>query len=136
MASRPFFFAQVARLGLAVACAEFALNAPCEVFFRRGLHVGLNLFAKQLCELRGVLRLLKAALFPVQTNLGIALAMRDAGHAQVHAHLGALAVEIGLQLIEDELLVLVGDGLVVLHGFGVDAIFVLSGERLLTLRAS
>ena len=35
-------------------------------------------------------------------------------------------------LIEDELLVLVGDGLVVLHGFGVDAIFVLSGERLLT----
>ena len=35
-------------------------------------------------------------------------------------------------LIEDELLVLVGDCLVVLHGFGVDAIFVLSGERLLT----
>ena len=91
-------------LGLAVACAEFALNAPCEVLFRRGLHVGLELFAKQLRELRGVLRLFEGGLFPVQTNLGIALAMRDASHAQVHAHLGALAVEIGLQLIEDELL--------------------------------
>ena len=79
-----------------------------------------------------MLSLFEGGLFPVQANLGIALAVCDASHAQVHAHLGALAVEIGLQLIEDELLVLVGDGLVVLHGFGVDAIFVLSGERLLT----
>ena len=57
--------------------------------------------------------------------------MCDASHAQVHAHFGALAVEIGFQLIEDELLVLVGDGLVVLHGFGVDAVFMLGGKLLL-----
>ena len=44
------------------------------------------------------------------------------GHAQVHADLGALAVEVGHQLIEDELLVLLGDIGVRLDGLAVDAV--------------
>ena len=70
---------------------------------------GSSSLAQQLRELRGVLRLFKGCLFPVQADLGIALAVRDARHAQVHAHLGALAVEVRLELLEDVLLVLVGD---------------------------
>ncbi len=124
--------AQVARSNLPCSSAEFAVHAPCEVLFGGGLHVGLEVFAEQLGELGGVLRLFVSGLFPVQADLGVALAVRDASHAQVHSDLGALAVEIGLQLIEDVLLVLGGDVGVVLDGLGVEPIFMLGGERLLT----
>ena len=120
-------------LGLAVACAEFALNAPCEVLFRRGLHVGLEVGAEQLGELRGVLRFFVSRLLPVQADLGITLAVRDARHAEVHTDLAALAVEVGHQLLEDILLVLLGDVGVVLHGLAVNAELVLGGELQLTL---
>ena len=56
-----------------------------------------------------MLSLFIGGLLPVQADLRIALAVGDAGHAEVHADLGALAVEVGLELVEDELLVLLGD---------------------------
>ena len=59
--------------------------------------------------------------------------MGDARHAQVHADLGALAVEVGLQLLEDVGLVLVGDVGVVLDRLVIDAVLVLGGELKLTL---
>ena len=44
-----------------------------------------------------------------KADLRITLAVGDAGHAEIHADLGALAAEVGLELVEDELLVLLGD---------------------------
>jgi len=57
--------------------------------------------AEELGELGGVLGLLPGGLLPVQADLGIALAVGDASHGQVHADLGALAVEVHAQTLED-----------------------------------
>ena len=65
--------------------------------------------AQQLGELGGVLGLLQRGLLPVQADLGIALAVGDAGHGQIHADLGALALEVGAQALDDLLLDLGGD---------------------------
>ena len=48
--------------------------------------------------------------------------------AQVHADLGALALEVGHQLVEDELLVFFADVGVVLNGLCVDAVLMLSSQ--------
>src|SRR5699024_7397308 len=72
-------------------------------------------------------------LLPVQANLGIALAVGNAGHAQIHADLGALAVEVGHQLLEDVLLVLLADVGVILHSLGIDTVLVLSSQLHLAL---
>ncbi len=52
---------------------------------------------------------LESGLLPVQADLGIALAVGDAGHGQIHADLGALALEVGAQALDDLLLDLGGD---------------------------
>ena len=93
----------------------------------------LKLAAQKLGELGGMLGLLEGGRLPVLADLGVTLAAGDAGHAQVHAHLGALAGEVGLELVEDVLLVLVGDVLVVLDGLGVHAVLMLGGKLQLTL---
>ena len=72
-------------------------------------------------------------LLPVQADLGIALAVRNARHAEVHTDFAALAVEVGHQLVKDILLVLFGDVRVVLHGLAVNAELVLGSELELTL---
>ena len=54
--------------------------------------------------------------------------MLTASHAQVHTHFAALAVEVGHQLLKDELLVLFADVGVVLNGLCVNAVLVLSGQ--------
>ena len=116
------------QIELALGCAELAVNAPCQVLLGGSLHVGLQILAQQLSELGSVLSLFPGSLFPVQADLGVALAVGNAGHAQVHADLGALALEVGHQLLEDVLLVGIGDVGVVLDGLGVDAVLVLSGQ--------
>ena len=93
----------------------------------------LEIFAEHLGELGSVLRLFVSGLFPVQADLRIALAVGDAGHAQVHADLGAFAAEVGLQLVEDILLVRLGDVGVVLDGLGVDAVLMLGRQGQLAL---
>ena len=60
--------------------------------------------AQQLSELGGVLGLLQTGLLPVHTDLGIALTMSHTGHGQIHTHLGALALEVGSQTVDDLLL--------------------------------
>ena len=114
---------------LALGGAVLALDAPCQILLGGIGHVGLQGAAQQLGELGGVLGFLKGGLFPVQADLGIALAMGDAGHAEVHADLGALAGEVGLELLHDVLLVFLGNAV---HLVG-DAEDVLSGELHLTL---
>ena len=121
------------KLELALGGAELAVDAPGEVVLGGGLHVRLELGAQQLGELGGVLGLLVCSLLPVEADLGITLAVSDASHAQVHADLGALAGEVGLQLLEDVGLVLVRDLGVVLDGLVVDAVLVLGGEGELAL---
>ena len=59
--------------------------------------------AQKLSELSGVLGLLVGGLLPVQADLGIALAVSDAGHGEIHTDLGALALEVGAQVSDDVL---------------------------------
>ena len=75
-----------------------------------------------------MLGFLVGGLLPVQTDLGVALPVGNASHAQVHTHLAALALEVGHQLLEDVLLVFLGNVGVVLHGLGVDAVLMLGGQ--------
>src|SRR5699024_4352330 len=113
---------------LAGGGAVLAVHAPSQAGLGVGLHVGRQVLAQELGELGGGLGLLVGGLLPVQADLEIAVEVGDAGHAQVHADLGALAVKVGHELVKDELLVLVADVGVVLHGLGVDAVLVLSGQ--------
>ena len=100
------------------------------IVFREG---DVDDLAQKLGKLCSVLGLLQAGLLPVQADLGIALAVRNARHAEVHADFAALAVEVGHQLVKDILLVLFGDVRVVLHGLAVNAELVLGSELELTL---
>ena len=113
---------------LALGGAELAVHPPGQVGLGVGLHVGLQLLAQELGELGGVLGLLIGGLLPVEAHLGIALAMGDAGHAEVHADLGALAGEVGVELLQDVGLVGVADVGVILHGLGVDAVLMLGSQ--------
>ena len=74
-----------------------------------------------------------SCLLPVQADLGVTLAVSDAGHAQVHTDFGALALEVGHQLLEDVLLILSGDVGVVLDGLSVDTVLVNSSQLLFAL---
>ena len=116
------------QLGLASGCAEFALNSPSQVLLGGVGHVRLALAAQKLSELSGMLGLFVSCLFPVQADFGVALAVSDARHAQVHAHFRALAREVRLQLLQNVVLVLVGHVGVILDGFSVNAELVLGGK--------
>ena len=121
------------QIELALGCAELAVHTPCQVVLGGSLHVGLQILAQQLSKLSSVFSLFPSCLLPVQADLGVALAVCDTGHAQVHTNLGALAIEVGHELIEDVLLVLSGDVGVVLYGLCVNAILMDSSQLLLAL---
>lgn len=87
------------KIGLAGGGAVLGLNAHLEVLLGG---VGHDL-AQELSKLGGVLGLLVSSLLPVQADLGIALAMSDASHGQVHTDLRALALEVGAQVGNDVL---------------------------------
>ena len=86
-------------VGLAGGRAVFGLNAHLEVLLGG---VGHH-FAQQLSELRGMLGLFVGSLLPVQANLGIAFAMGNARHSEVHADLGAFALEVRAKVRHDVL---------------------------------
>ena len=71
-----------------------------------------------------VIGLLEGGLTIVHAYLGVALAHGDTRHGQVHAHLRALAVEVGTQVLDDVL----GDALGLAHAHDV-----LGGPAQLTL---
>ena len=118
---------------LALNCAVLAVDAPGEVLLRGVGHIGLELGAEELGKFGGVLGLLIGGLLPVEADLGIALAVGDARHAEVHTDLGALAGEVRLELLENVCLVGVGDIGVILYGLVVDAVLVGGGELYLAL---
>ena len=89
------------QLELAVGGAVLTVHTPSQVGLSVSLHVGLQVLAQQLSKLGGVLGLLIGGLLPVQADLGIALAVSHAGHGQVHADLGALALEVLTQALDD-----------------------------------
>ena len=105
---------------------ELAVNTPCKVVLGCSLHVRLKVLAEKLCKLRSMLCLLVCSLFPIKTDLGIALSVSNSCHAEVHTNLGALAVEVSHKLVEDELLVLIGNVGVVLNCLCVNAVLMLS----------
>ena len=84
---------QLGELGLAGGCAVLGFDAHLEVLLGG---VGHD-FAQQFGELGGVISLFVGWLFPVQTDLGVAFAMCDACHCQIHADFGALAHEVGAE---------------------------------------
>ena len=72
--------------------------------------------AQQLGELGGVLGLFERVALEGLGDLGIALALGDAGHRQVHADLAALAVEVLAQTVQNALVNVLGDADHVLAG--------------------
>ena len=89
--------AELCKLELAGGRAVLGFDAHGQVLLGA---VGDDL-AQKLGKLCSVLGLLKAGLLPVQADLGIALAVRDARHCKVHADLGALALEVCSQALDD-----------------------------------
>jgi hypothetical protein len=80
-----------------------------------------------------VLSLFPSSLFPVQADFGVALAVSDPSHAQVHTDFAALAVEVSEQLLLDVGLIFCGNVGVVGYGLFVDAELVLSSQLHLAL---
>ena len=60
-----------------------------------------NNFAQHLCKLCSVFCLFVSSLFPVQTDLRVALTERNTCHCQVHTDLGAFAVEVLTQTLDN-----------------------------------
>ena len=87
------------KVDLASGGAVLGLDAELEVLLGGGGH---NL-AEKLGELGGMLGLLMGGLLVVEADLGIALTEGDARHREVHADLGALAVEVGAEVLDDVL---------------------------------
>ena len=88
---------QLGQFELAGGRAVLGVNAHFEVLLGG---VGHD-FAQQLCELRCVLGLFVSGLLPVQADLRITLAVRDTSHRQIHADLGALALEVLAETLND-----------------------------------
>ena len=89
--------AELCKLELAGGRAVLGLDAHGQVL----LGAVSDDLAQKLGEFCGVLGLLKAGLLPVQTDLGITLAVRDARHRKIHTDLGALALEVCSQALDD-----------------------------------
>ena len=119
----------LSQVELACGSAVFGFDADSQVL----LGGGGDDFAQQLCELGSVLSLFVGSLLPVQADFGIAFPVSDASHAQVHTDLGAFALEVGHQLLEDVLLVFLGDVGIALNGLCVNAVLMDSGQLLLAL---
>ena len=79
---------------------------------------GQNL-TQQLCKLGGVLGLLKGIALPRLGDLGVALAVGNAAHGQIHTDLAALAVEVLAQTLLDLLGNILGDADNMLGHIGV-----------------
>ena len=89
------------QVGLAVGGADLAVDPPCQILLGGIGHIGLQLAAQQLRELAGVLGLFIGGLLPISADLRITLPIGNAGHAQIHTDLGALALEVGAQVSLD-----------------------------------
>ena len=93
------------KVHLAGAGAALGVNAHLQVLLGA---VGQDL-TQQLGKLGSVLGLLESVALPGLGDLGVALAVSDAAHSQVHADLAALAVEVLAQTLLDFLGNILGD---------------------------
>ena len=103
---------------LVLACAGLGCHALLEV----GLGVPNDL-AQELGELGGVLGLLKCVALEGLGYLGISLTVGLAGHGQIHADLGAFALEVCLESGKDFGVNALGDTDDVLGGIGYFLVF-------------
>ena len=86
---------------LAGAGAVFGFHALGQV----GLRAGSDDFAEEFGELGGVFGLFERDALVGFGDLGIAFAVRDAAHGEVHADFGAFAGKVGVETIHDLLVV-------------------------------
>ena len=91
---------ELGQLELAGSRAVLGVDTHLKILLRA---VGDDL-TEELGELRSVLGFLMGGLLPVQADLRVALAVRNARHGQIHTDLGALALEVGSQTVDDLLL--------------------------------
>ena len=91
---------ELGKLELAGSGAVFGVDAHLKILLGA---VGHDL-AEEFGKLGGVLGFFKSGLFPIQTDLGITLAVGNAGHSQIHADFAAFSVEVGAQFVDDMLL--------------------------------
>ena len=87
----------LSQIELALSSAVLGVHTHLQVLLGG---VGQDL-AQQLSELGSVLGLLQSGLLPVQADLGIALTVSHTAHGQVHTNLGALALEVLAQALDD-----------------------------------
>ncbi len=112
-------FGAFGEVGLAGGGTVFGVDAHLEVL----LGAVSQHFAQQLGKFGGVLGFLKGGFLPVETHLGIALAVSHAGHGQVHTHLFALTFEVGAEVHLDVLGGILGHADYMLGGPGLDVLF-------------
>ena len=103
------------QIHLAGAGTALGVNAHLQVLLGA---VGQDL-AQQLGKLGGMLGLLKCVALPGLGDLGIALAVSDTAHGQIHADLATLAVEVLAQTLLDLLGNVLGDADDMLGDVGV-----------------
>ena len=83
------------QIKLALGSAVLGVHAHFEVLLGG---VGYD-FAQQLGKIGGMFGFFVCSHLPVQADFGIAFAMGNAGHGQIHANLGALAHEVLTQAL-------------------------------------
>ena len=98
------------QLKLAQGSAVLGSHTHLQVLLGRGGHH----LAQHLGELGSVLCLFISGLFPVETDLRVALTVCHSGHSQVHTHLGAFAVKVVSQALDDLLVHAVDNAYLVL----------------------
>ena len=93
------FLCTLCKVELAGGSSALSVNAHLKILLGG---VGYN-FAEELRKLSGMLSLFKSSLLPLETDLGITLAVSDASHCKIHTDLAALALEVSAQILDDVL---------------------------------
>ena len=118
--------AELSKIELALGSAVFAVYSPLEVLLCAVGHVGLKIGSQKLRKLCSVLSFFPCSLFPVETYLWIAFSVSYSCHAEVHAYLGAFALEVSLELLDYISLVFLAGNSVKIHAY---AEYMLSCKR-------
>ena len=80
---KTLLLSHLCKSGFACCCAVLGFNSHFKILL---CAVGNN-FAEKLCKLSGMLCLFVSSLFPIETDLGIALSVSNSCHCKIHANL-------------------------------------------------